>query len=70
MKNILFILLAVIFTTISCSSDDDAVNLSIGDEHQGGIIFYLDETGESGLIALQQDKRLNGDVQEMKNLWH
>lgn len=55
MKNILFILLAVIFTTISCSSDDDAINLSVGDEHQGGIIFYLDETGESGLIALQQD---------------
>lgn len=58
MKKLSIILLAAImFTTISCSNDDETetMNLSIGDEHQGGIIFYLDETGKSGLIALQQD---------------
>lgn len=29
--------------------------LAIGDEYQGGIIFYIDETGEHGLIAAPTD---------------
>lgn len=38
----------VISTTSACG-------LSIGDTHQGGIIFYLDETGCSGLICGTSD---------------
>ena len=30
-------------------------NLSIGQEYQGGIIFYLDETKKHGLIAAKED---------------
>lgn len=59
MKKTIFLLLAIYVATISCKSDDDiqmnTVNLSIGDEYQGGIVFYIDETGEHGLIALQYD---------------
>lgn len=31
------------------------VPLQIGDAYQGGIIFYLDETGQHGLIAAKKD---------------
>jgi hypothetical protein len=30
-------------------------NLQVGMEYQGGIIFYLDETGKHGLIAAKED---------------
>ena len=30
-------------------------NLQIGNQHAGGIIFYIDETGEHGLVAAMED---------------
>ena len=30
-------------------------SLTIGQEYQGGVIFYIDETGKHGLIAAKQD---------------
>ena len=32
------------------------VCLAVGDEYQGGIIFYIDQTGEHGLIAAPTDE--------------
>ena len=29
--------------------------LQIGDQHSGGIVFYIDETGEHGLVAAMED---------------
>lgn len=52
--------LAILFLVVAaCSSNDDTseetVALEIGQAYQGGIIFYLDDSGEHGLIALQND---------------
>lgn len=52
------LILTLIFT--ACSRNDDntpEVNLilEIGQKYQGGIIFYLNDTGEHGLIAYQSD---------------
>lgn len=45
---------------ISCNNDDDSQNenppLAIGDSYQGGIIFYIDDTGEHGLLASTTDQ--------------
>lgn len=53
------LLLTVTLLLISCSKSDDVPNnnllFEIGQEHQGGIIFYLDDTQEHGLIAYQSD---------------
>lgn len=53
-------LLMVTLLCTACSKNDDDTpeeNLifEIGQEYQGGIIFYLDETEEHGLIAYQSD---------------
>jgi hypothetical protein len=37
------------------SCKPDKKKLRVGMEYQGGIIFYLDETGKHGLIAAKQD---------------
>ena len=49
----LFTLLILSITLISCNSDDDnqSFNFEIGDDYQGGVIFYIDDTGEHGLIV-------------------
>lgn len=36
------------------------LTLRLGDEYQGGKIFYLDENGENGLIASKEDLSYNG----------
>lgn len=52
--------LVILFLVVAaCSSNDDTPEenlvLEIGQAYQGGIIFYLDDSGEHGLIALQND---------------
>ncbi len=63
----LFSLLVLPFQ--SCDDDDvtppTEIALAIGDYHEGGVIFYLDDTGEHGLIssvALIRVLKHNGDV--------
>jgi len=59
MRKVIFtlLILVVIVSIQSCSDDDDngdngtTTQLAIGDFHEGGVIFYLDETGEHGLIS-------------------
>lgn len=49
--------IAALFIT-GCSTSDDApetLSFEIGQEHQGGIIFYLDNTQQHGLIAYPSD---------------
>lgn len=61
MKKYMFLALVTaisVFTT-SCSSDEEeevTPALAIGDFHQGGVIFYLDGTGEHGLISSVDDQ--------------
>lgn len=50
--------IGTLFITACSSSDDnpkETLSFEIGQEYQGGIIFYLDNSGEHGLIALQND---------------
>jgi hypothetical protein len=56
------LILVVIMTIQSCSDDDNkdiTTQLAIGDYHEGGVIFYLDETGEHGLISSVADQGFN-----------
>lgn len=52
-------LLIASFFILSCSSSDDTpeenLSFEVGQEYQGGIIFYLDDTAEHGLIAYPND---------------
>jgi hypothetical protein len=52
MKKLLYLLLFIPLV-FACSDDSNSedVYLEIGDIHQGGIIFSLDASGHSGLIA-------------------
>ena len=64
MKKLIYLFLALLI--VACSSDDnnnvDANgntgndNLVIGDSYQGGIIAYIDSTGQHGLIAATADQ--------------
>ena len=68
MKKLLYTLLAVSIIFSACEKEEEeptnntnnnnsgnTTNLAIGDSHQGGIIFYLDENG-GGLIAAPSDQ--------------
>lgn len=69
-------IVCLIITLFSCNKDDDDMQekLAIGSYHQGGIVFYLDETGEHGLVCATKDQNesirwgyndvLIGDTQE------
>lgn len=52
-------LLMATFLFTGCSNNDNPAEenlaLEIGQDYQGGIIFYLDDSGEHGLIAYQSD---------------
>lgn len=61
-------LLVIVLVFTACSSSDNspeepiqATCLKIGDAYQGGIIFYIDQTNEHGLIAAKQDQS-NGAI--------
>lgn len=51
----LAIIASIPIMMFSCDKDEEAdppvVALAIGDFHEGGIIFYLDTTGEHGLVC-------------------
>ena len=65
MRNLFwFVIIASIFSImLSCDKDDDNEEqenpLEIGDFHEGGVIFYLDETGEHGLVCAVLDQGFN-----------
>lgn len=56
------ILLLIFVTTItifhSCNKEETPLTetLTIGDFYQGGIVFYLDETGKHGLVCSASDQ--------------
>lgn len=55
-------MMVIVFTLIiSCKEDDVSIveeddSLAVGQIYEGGIIFYLDNTGEHGLIAASYDQ--------------
>lgn len=55
-----WILLLVFFLSGGCSSENDPTSiplpLAVGQAYGGGVIFYLDDTGTSGLIAAPFDQ--------------
>ena len=63
MKKLLLILLCLPLLFTTCKKDDyvpttngnNNPNLAIGDIYQGGVIFYLDSTGQHGFVCDFQD---------------
>lgn len=57
-----WVLLLVVFGVGACSLSEDPAapvlfqTLAVGESHAGGIIFYLDETGDHGLVAAPEDQ--------------
>ncbi|MBN3583475.1 DUF1566 domain-containing protein [Algoriphagus aestuarii] len=49
----LIIIIIVVFVTISC---DEEPKFKVGQQYGGGIIFYVDKSGEHGLIAAPSDQ--------------
>ncbi len=62
-KSIITTLILIFIVSIQSCSDDDSegttTQLVIGDFHEGGVIFYLDETGNHGLISSVADQGFN-----------
>lgn len=52
----IFILFACSTPSLIGQNIDTADTIKIGDEYQGGIVFYLDRSGEHGLIAAPNDQ--------------
>ena len=57
MKSLIYkTLFASIFFVCSCEEEsNEKTTIEIGDVYQGGIVFYIDNTGEHGLIAAMED---------------
>ena len=57
MKKILLILLCLQLLLTTCKKEDNmpTTDLAIGDTHQGGVVFYLDATGQHGFVCDFQD---------------
>ncbi len=61
-KFLILLCIAVASIFPSCSKDDDSTDaIAIGDFHAGGIIFYLDGTGEHGLVCAAMDQSTNAE---------
>lgn len=70
-----YVSLLVVLGVGACSPNEDPTalvlshSLAIGESHAGGIIFYLDDTGEHGLVAAPDDQGatvgwFNGEYRE------
>jgi hypothetical protein len=61
--SITFASLVVILLMSSCKKDDhnasEQLSLSIGDAYAGGNIFYIDPTGQHGLVVATKDQSEN-----------
>ncbi len=52
-------LLLLLAFSLSCTDDDSedqADPIAIGDFHEGGIVFYIDSSGEQGLVVALSDQ--------------
>jgi hypothetical protein len=51
------ILISIVAFLFSCEKDSDPEpSIAIGDFHEGGVVFYVDETGEHGLVCAVSDQ--------------
>ena len=61
-KSLIHSLLLISFTALllkSCTegtNDEDPITYSIGQSHAGGIVFYLDDTEQHGLVCASTDQ--------------
>lgn len=55
MNKLIFTLLSVSIIFFSCEKEEENSQFNIGDNYQGGVIFYLDGNG-GGLIAASSDQ--------------
>jgi hypothetical protein len=51
----IFLLISPLLFISSCEEEVESSDIQIGASYQGGIIFYIDETGEHGLVVSQSD---------------
>jgi len=54
-RRIIFLVGFVLTFTSSCK-EDVPVELKLGDSYQGGVIFFLNDSGEHGLISAPSDQ--------------
>lgn len=55
---VLILLTSIVLVFLSCEKDNgetEIMSYEIGQKYGGGVIFYIDETGQHGLIALEFD---------------
>ena len=57
-SKILILIISGLFGIITSCNDDETItnNFTIGQKHEGGIIFYIDDSGQHGLIAAPFDQ--------------
>jgi len=57
-SKILILIISGLFGIITSCNDDEPItnNFKIGQKHEGGIIFYIDDSGQHGLIAAPFDQ--------------
>ena len=72
MKYIFILLIPLSLLFMSCSEEEDSVNnnsvnnnldLSIGDVHEGGVVFFLEINGDHGLVCDFSDLSSNGFIE-------
>lgn len=55
----LFLGVLMMLTLVSCKKNNkDTIEIKIGATYEGGIIFYIDDTGKHGLIAAAIDQSI------------
>ena len=55
MKRLLYIFASFFISTNLFSQESGSLNFEIGDLAEGGIVFYVDSTGQRGLVAAMED---------------
>tara|TARA_R100001369_G_scaffold89478_1_gene127117 strand:+ start:1215 stop:1424 length:210 start_codon:yes stop_codon:yes gene_type:complete len=64
-KSIVFALFSLLVLPFQSCNDDETppteIALAIGDFYEGGVIFYLDETGDHGLISSIADQSFEAE---------
>jgi hypothetical protein len=58
----------VLILTNGCKKNDDTIKYSIGQSYGGGLIYYIDDTGQHGLIAAPSDQAASVPWSNLSNI--